>query len=76
MAVQKMYRKMLIDGVPPDGAVQEPATQCRSSVANTGRVASRTCLLPTGQAVDAGMIESIAEILNAASSLPVKSKMR
>jgi dTDP-4-amino-4,6-dideoxygalactose transaminase len=33
---------------------------------NTERVASRICLLPTGQAVDAGMIASMAEILEAA----------
>jgi dTDP-4-amino-4,6-dideoxygalactose transaminase len=33
---------------------------------NTERVASRTCLLPTGQAVDAGMIASMAEILETA----------
>jgi dTDP-4-amino-4,6-dideoxygalactose transaminase len=45
---------------------------------NTERVASRTCLLPTGQAVDAGMIESIAEILNAAfqSAGEVKDALR
>lgn len=33
---------------------------------NTERVASRICLLPTGQAVDAGMIASMAEILETA----------
>jgi len=35
-------------------------------LANTEHVASRVCLLPTGQAVDAEMIESIAEILETA----------
>ncbi len=33
---------------------------------NTERVASRICLLPTGQTVDAGMIASMAEILETA----------
>lgn len=33
---------------------------------NTERVASRICLLPTGQAVDASMIASMAEILETA----------
>jgi dTDP-4-amino-4,6-dideoxygalactose transaminase len=33
---------------------------------NTEKVASRVCLLPTGQEVDAGTIESVAEILETA----------
>ena len=45
---------------------------------NTESVASRICLLPTGQTVDAGMIQSIAEILETAfeSAGEVKDALR
>jgi dTDP-4-amino-4,6-dideoxygalactose transaminase len=45
---------------------------------NTERVASRICLLPTGQTVDTGMIASMAEILETAFQFPgeVKDALR
>jgi dTDP-4-amino-4,6-dideoxygalactose transaminase len=45
---------------------------------NTERVASRVCLLPTGQGVDAGMIEDIVEVLETAfgSAGQVKDALR
>ena len=45
---------------------------------NTERVARCVCLLPTGQAVDTGTIESIAEILDAAfqSADEIKDALR
>lgn len=41
---------------------------------NTEKVASRICLLPTGQAVDADMIASMAEILETAFRFPGEIK--